>query len=348
MSNSPKHTPTPKKGIAGRIFYFFPFQLVFLHIKRNQLLLFFWLILYLFMTGAIGKSYGIPYLFLAPEYLGEVNFLSFAILGFSIGGFIMAFNIYSYIIYASEFQFLATLSRPFIKFCYNNHIIPFIFVITLFFKAYAFQVDEELIPYSMALWNLVGLGLGILLFLIISTLYFVRFNKNVHEISGKDASYFEKLLASGKEATLIKKIKWYQRIGRKQKWRVETYMGSLTKLKMARRSDHYDKELLKKVFKQNHINASFFEIVLIASFIILGLFRDIDWVIIPAGASIFLIFTIFLLLFSALYSWFKGWTLTLVIVGLMIFNYASKNYDMFNFTNYAYGIDYQDKSILFL
>ena len=121
-------------------------------------------------------------------------------------------------------------------------------------------------------------------------------------------------------------------------------MGSLTKIKMARRSDHYDKELLKKVFKQNHINASFFEIVLIASFIILGLFRDIDWVIIPAGASIFLIFTIFLLLFSALYSWFKGWTLTLVIVGLMIFNYASKNYDMFNFTNYAYGIDYQTKA----
>lgn len=344
MSNSTKHTPTAKKGIIGRIFYFFPFQLVFLHIKRNQLLLLFWLILYLFMTGVIGKSYGIPYLFLAPEYLGEVNFLSFAILGFSIGGFIMAFNIYSYIIYASEFQFLATLSRPFVKFCYNNHIIPFIFVITLFFKAYAFQVDEELMTHAMALWNLFGLGLGILLFLIISTLYFVRFNKNVHEISGKDASYFEKLLASGKEATLIKKIKWYQRIGRKQKWRVDTYMGSLTKIKMARRSDHYDKDLLKKVFKQNHINASFFEIVLIASFIILGLFRDIDIVIIPAGASIFLIFTIFLLLFSALYSWFKGWTITLVIAGLMVFNYASKNYDMFNFTNYAYGIDYQTKA----
>ena len=344
MSDSSKHKPSLKKGIAGRIFYFFPFQLVFLHIKRNQLLLLFWLILYLLMTGVIGKSYGIPYLFLAPEYLGQVNFLSFAILGFSIGGFIMAFNIYSYIIYASEFQFLATLSRPFIKFCYNNHIIPFIFVITLFFKAYAFQVDEELISYAIALWNLFGLGLGILLFLIISTLYFVRFNKNVHEISGKDASYFQNLLASGKEATLIKKIKWYQRIGRKQKWRVDTYMGNLTKIKMARRSDHYDKELLKKVFKQNHINASFFEIVLIVSFIIFGLFRDIDWVIIPAGASIFLIFTIFLLLFSALYSWFKGWTLTIVILGLMVFNYASKTYDMFNFTNYAYGIDYQKKA----
>jgi len=344
MSNSPKHTPTPKKGIAGRIFFFFPFQLVFLHIKRNHLLLLFWLILYLFMTGVIGKSYGISYLFLAPEYLGEVNFLSFAILGFSIGGFIMAFNIYSYIIYASEFQFLATLSRPFIKFCYNNHIIPFIFVITLFFRAYSFQVNEELISFSLALWNLFGLGLGILLFLIISTMYFVRFNKDVHEISGKDESYFEKLLASGKEATLIKKVKWYQRIGQKQKWRVETYMGSLFKIKMARRSDHYDKELLKKVFKQNHINASFFEIALIVSFIIFGLFRDIDWVIIPAGASIFLIFTIFLLLFSALYSWFKGWTLTIVIVGLLIFNYASKNYDMFNFTNYAYGIDYQTKA----
>lgn len=343
MPTNKRHKRQRKQTLFQRVFYFFPLQLVFLHVKRNHLLLIFWIVLYAYITGTIGKNYGIPYLFLTPEYLGEVNFLSFAILGFAMGGFIMAFNIYSYIMYASNFPFLATLARPFVKFCYNNHLIPFIFTITLFIRSFNFQVEQELIPVTEALWNLTGLGFGILSFLFISTLYFIRFNKDVYKISGKDLSYFDKLLKSGKEATLIKKVKWYQRLRQNRGWRVETYMSGLFKLNIARRSDHYDKELLKKVFNQNHINASIFEIVLVISFFTFGFFRDVSWVNIPAGASIFQLFTVFLLLFSALFSWFKGWTLTILIVAVVMFDMASKNSEIFRFKNYAYGIDYTHK-----
>ena len=71
-----------------------------------------WLLLFGFVTQSIGSKYGVPYLFLYPEYFGKVSFWSYAILGFGLGGFITAFNLYSYTMHAYRFPFIATLSRP--------------------------------------------------------------------------------------------------------------------------------------------------------------------------------------------------------------------------------------------
>ena len=103
-----------------KIFYFFPVQLVFVHLKNNPILIGVWFIIIALFTRMVSEKYGIPFLYLTPEYLGEVSFLSYAIIGFSIGGFIMAFNISSYITNGHRFPFIATLSRPFIKYSLNN------------------------------------------------------------------------------------------------------------------------------------------------------------------------------------------------------------------------------------
>lgn len=63
-----------------RVAYFFPFQLFLLHLKQNHLLLLFWILLSGFITGAMGQTYGVPYLFLDPEYMGRVDFWSFLLL----------------------------------------------------------------------------------------------------------------------------------------------------------------------------------------------------------------------------------------------------------------------------
>ena len=60
-----------------RLFYFFPVQLLLHHIKRNYLFIIFWIILFGFIIEYFGVKYGIPYLFLAPEYIGRINYLSF-------------------------------------------------------------------------------------------------------------------------------------------------------------------------------------------------------------------------------------------------------------------------------
>lgn len=141
----------------------------------------------------MGSKFGVPFLFLGPEYLGVINWLSFAILGFSLGGFLMAFNTYSYILHADEFRFLATLSRPFLKFCYNNVIIPLLFYVAYIYKSYHFQIEQELIEPSIAIFNLVCFSAGIVIFIFFSMIFFVYFNKNIFKLSGKDEKYFEGL-----------------------------------------------------------------------------------------------------------------------------------------------------------
>ncbi len=142
----------------------------------------------------------------------------------------------------------------------------------------------------------------------------------------------------------MRETSWYKRRTKKRVWRVDTYIFSPISIRTARDTSHYDKNLLKLVFAQNHINASIFEIVFIISFLILGIYREVEWVMIPAAASIMMLFTLFLLFFSALYSWFKGWTLSVIILSLVLINFVSNKSDSFRFRNYAYGIDYSIKN----
>ena len=99
---------TRGQNISIRQFFraFFPVQLLISHVKYNLLALFYWFILFLIITDSLGYSFGIPLLFYSPEYLGEVSGFSFFFIGFSIGGFSMGFNTYSYIRIGTHFPFL--------------------------------------------------------------------------------------------------------------------------------------------------------------------------------------------------------------------------------------------------
>lgn len=59
------------KRVLSGIYYFLPVQLVLLHFRKYQLLLFFWLILLLTITGKFASHFGASSLFLAPEYRGR-------------------------------------------------------------------------------------------------------------------------------------------------------------------------------------------------------------------------------------------------------------------------------------
>ena len=83
------------KKAVSRLYFSFPVQLVVLLFKKNQILLLYWLVLFGWVTNSMSRTFGIPFLFLDPEYLGNVGLLSFFVTGISAGGFIMAFNISS-------------------------------------------------------------------------------------------------------------------------------------------------------------------------------------------------------------------------------------------------------------
>ena len=164
------------------VLYFFPVQLLILLFKRNHVLLVFWTLVFGLITKSIAPRYGIPYLFLNPEYFDKVDALSYFIVGFATGGFIMAFNISSYIINGFHFPFLGTLKNPFMKYCLNNSIIPLLFLITYLYQIYTFQRSDQFVEKSQVFFDLAGFLGGLLLFLFLSLSYFFTTNKNVYKM----------------------------------------------------------------------------------------------------------------------------------------------------------------------
>ncbi|MBS1567762.1 MAG: patatin-like phospholipase family protein, partial [Bacteroidetes bacterium] len=134
------------KQTLRAIFYSFAVQLVLLHFKKFQVLLLFWLVLFGAVGGTFMKAFGVDSLYLAPEYLGRVDMLSTAIVGISVGIFIMSWNITTFILFCRHFKFLATTTRPFLKYCINNSIIPLAFLLFYFFNAVDFDKNRELTP----------------------------------------------------------------------------------------------------------------------------------------------------------------------------------------------------------
>src|SRR5690554_6260099 len=122
------------------IIYSFPVQLILTHLQKNQLLLLLWGLLFAIINGVFAKSLGIPYLFLSPEYLNEVSFSSYFLVGLSLGGLIVAFNIATYILDGFRFPFIGSVSKSFLKFSLNNAIIPLVFLINYLFKIIQYQI----------------------------------------------------------------------------------------------------------------------------------------------------------------------------------------------------------------
>lgn len=320
-----------------RSFYFFPLQLFFVHLKKNILLLSLWVIIFGITLKFIGTKYGISTLFLAPEYLGRVDFRSFLIFGFAVGGFVMAFNLFSYVMNGFRFPFLATLSRPFYKYCINNALIPAVFVITYIITSGRFQYFNELISLQVVIINLLGFVLGYILFQLIGFSYFVRTNRSIY----KDERNGDRQKIDPVELKLHKKAKWnYSKFTHRQ-WLVVTYLQSPFRIKLTRDISHYAPETIRRVFRQNRLNASLFQILAITSFICIGLLRENPYFVVPAGASIILLFTIIVMILSALHSWLRGWSTFVILIAIVALNYFSK-FDYLKYESKAYGINYNN------
>ena len=161
-------------------FYFsFPIQLVFLHFRKYQVLLVFWFVLFSTVNGTFMKTFGADSLMLAPEYLGNVNSLSSAFFGIAVGMFIMSWNISTFILFSRHFRFLAATTNPFLKYCINNSVIPGLFLLFYFYKAYQFDHYKELIRTSEIFFLFGGFLCGLIIILAVSLIYFFRADRSI-------------------------------------------------------------------------------------------------------------------------------------------------------------------------
>ncbi len=328
-----------------RLFYSFPIQLVIVLLKKNQILLIYWIFLFGWITNSFTKTFGIPYLFLDPEYMGTVGFTSFFIMGFTTGSFVMVFNISSYIVNGFRFPFIATLSKPFLKYTMNNFIVPSLFVITYIYFLISFQLNNEYRSIWTVFSQVMGFISGFVLIILFTLTYFFRTNKDIVHMFGVETSDsdpnapFAHHLMEKTESKKKKKGFFNQRRTQNKIWRVDTYLSSFSRVKLVRQTEHYTREMVESVFRQNHLNAAIIEIIVFVSFIVMGLFKDYSIFKLPAGASIILIFSMFIMLSSAFRFWLKAWA-TSVLIGLfLLINFISK-YGVFYSENKAYGLDY--------
>jgi hypothetical protein len=293
----------------------------------------YWVLMFGFITESIAPRWGIPYLFLDPEYRGRVDFWSFLFVGASFGGFIMTYNISSYILNGFRFPFLATLSRPFLKYILNNSIVPLIFLITYLCKFISFQLYNEYQSHLIVVFQLAGFLTGLILIITVTIAYFTSTNKDIFKMFGIRVE-------SEMQLTRISRARSGPRSQKKEPiWRVDTYLNTPLSVRLVRGADHYDKDLLMSVFRQNHLNAAVLEVFVFSLFILLGLFKEYSYFRIPTGACITLIFSMFIMLFSAFRFWLKGWANGTFILFFILFNYYSQ-FEFLNPINKAYGLDY--------
>lgn len=161
------------------LYHSFPVQLVLLHFKKFQILLFFWLVLFSTVNGSFMKTFGAESLYLAPEYLGNVSPFAAFFVGIAIGIFVMSWNITTFILFSRHFRFLATTSNPFLKYCINNGVLPLLFLIFYFIKVIQFDVYKELMTPGQIFWMIFGFLSGLVLIIIISLVYFFRADKTI-------------------------------------------------------------------------------------------------------------------------------------------------------------------------
>ncbi|MCU0402346.1 MAG: patatin-like phospholipase family protein [Algoriphagus sp.] len=318
-----------------RIFYSFPVQLLLLHLKKNLTLILIWVILLGIILEYFGVVLGIPFLFLDPEYLHEVSWLSFFMMGVGLAVLTMAFHMTTYIMDGSQFKFLALVPRPFIHFCINNSIIPLLFYLIYMVRFVVFQLNNDL-PSS---WEVVKLYLGFAVGGIISYGlifgYFALTNKDFFILfAGTVDKRLRKVRLN--RANMLRQYKELK--GKKDV--VICYLDLRLRVKDVRPDiSRFETGQLLRVFDQNHLNLFLIQSALILFVLFLGFFKEEEVLQLPAAMSSLLLLSILVMLVGALSFWLRSWATAAVVVLLFFANYFS-NFSFLNRPHEAYGIDY--------
>ncbi len=328
--------------ILNNIYYFFPVQLFINNLKKNQILLLFWFLLFGVIFNNFGIKLGIPYLFLDPEYLNEVSFRGTIIMGISFAIFTVSFFITSYILDSHKFAFLGTIHFPFVKFCINNSTIPLLFIGSYLFqyvrfqKAYSLKNDTHDI-YIEALFFLIGFIVTICMFLV----YFRYTNKSF--LVGLAHNIDKKLRANKIHASSVMKDLYN---AKKKRYTILYYLNTNLRIVPVDQTAAYDKITLLKVIDQHHLNAVSVELFVFLIIMMMGIFKDYAIFQIPAAASALLLFSFFIMFTGAFAYWLREWSLTGLGVLILFFNFLIQKEIIIS--NYeAFGLNYHTKKAIY-
>ncbi len=318
------------------LFYSFPLQLTFHHIRRNLALVILWILFIAMVSGGIGRLYGIHYLYLDPEYLHEVGFWGFFLVGMAFGNFTMSYHITCYILDSHRFSFVGILERPFAKFSLNNSLIPLISLIVYIVLIVRFQFNNEYASNWAVCMHISGLLLGITGMMAAFFVYFSFTNKDIFKFL---AGSVDRRLRKSKlsRERMMNKLKET----RERRYTVDSYLDLKLRIRTCvGLDDFYEKEAILKVFDQNHFNSVVVELAVTLVILLLGFFMDNEYFQIPAAASSLLLFSFIVMLIGAISFWLRGWGLAFAFLCFIVINVLGK-WGLINREFQARGLDYE-------
>lgn len=325
-----------------KIWYSFPVQLLLLHLRKNLALILIWVVLLGIILEKFGVMLGIPFLFLDPEYLHQVSWVSFMMMGIGFAVLTMAFHMTTYIMDGSQFKFLAVLSKPFIHFCINNSIVPTIFYSIYCIKFIVFQLGNDLPSEWFVFHYFLGFTGGSLLSYALIFGYFSFTNKDFFILF---AGSVDKRLRKVR-LTRANVISQYKELKSKQD-KVLYYLNLNLKFEKVRPDiSRFEGTKLLRVFDQNHLNLFLIQVFLILFVLFLGVFKENPILQFPAAMSVTLLLAILVMLVGAVSFWLRKWSTVAVIAILFLVNYFS-NFSFLNRPHEAFGINYSIKPELY-
>jgi hypothetical protein len=319
-----------KKYLNG-IVYSLPVQLFFLHFRRYQVFLIFWYVLFATVAGSFMKTFGASSLFLAPEYLNEVNALATGIVGAAIGVFIMSWNITTFILHTRHIKFLATTAQPFLKFCINNGIIPLLFLVMYLIEAIRYNKFLQLQATVDILFLIGGFLIGLLFSVAVAFFYFYGIDKRIYR------RFKRKLLKANKIYSITSQRNPLP--PEKGDIKVDWFLSGRLHLRKARDVRHYSTEFIASIFKQHHIAAIFAVVIAFIFLIIIGYLSSSPYFQIPAAASVAIFFAILIAVAGAFSLFLRSWSIPLLFLAYMGINWMYKNH-WIDPRNKVFGLNY--------
>jgi hypothetical protein len=326
--------------MSEKFIYSFPIQLFLLHLKKNLALILVWVVLAGIVLEQFGVVLGIPFLFLDPEYLHEVSWLSFFWMGVGLSILTMAFHMTTYIMDGRKFKFLAVIPKPFIHFCINNSIIPLLFYLIYTIRFVIFQLDNDLPSDWDVLKFFLGFTAGSLISYALIFGYFALTNKDFFVLF---AGNLDKKLRKVRitRANVLSRIKE----SKTQKDQVLNYLDVWLRPKQVRPDiSRFEIHKLLRVFDQNHLNLFIIQVFLIGFVLFLGVFKEEEILQFPAAMSSLLLLAILVMLVGALSFWLRSYATVTVIALLFLGNYFS-NYSFLNRPHEAFGLNYNEPPV---
>ena len=349
--SGPENDPSAKRfamsqrsTVLSKIYAFLPVRLFLETLRNNYSLLLIWLMLFLFIARLLGYRYGMHSLFLAPEYLGRVDPLSFLVLGFTTGIFIMSFHMSSYITLSYQFPVIATFRRPFLRFSLNNLLIPVSFLFVYLGTSMHYQVVDQMIPVWKVVGNLFSYVAGIGLFYLVTFGYFNVMNRSLENLF----SLSQGKMGQWKIARPLKRI-----AEKDLRWKTENapqestgstgiryYLDTPFRIRSTPRRLPYPVEAAQSILNRNRTFALVFIFFLFLTLVLTGIYINRPVFAIPAAASIMLIFSMSLFLYDLFYIMFKDYAFWFFLAFLILIYFMMSSGIVVQREGWVYGLKY--------